>query len=528
MQIICPNCGSKSPIEAGSLVTQTRIVCARCAVEFSAELSDEQKAEPAASAAERGIELFRTDEVAPACQAQPGPLAEVAAPAEPAEVIIAGEVAAVEPAHEAVSAAEVLPAAEVSTAVETSTVAEDAVEVAAVEATPAVEYSHADADAHEVLSLPEHALLVNEAAAAAVAAEVDHSNVLEDVFAAWNQSRESKPAAAAVAAAPVAAAEDYVTSPLSPDYEAALREDHQHEVELPERHPAEALEAPTKSLEASADESVKTVETAAEEAVETPAEAAAETAVETADDWREPAQPAFPDVPVAPQVAAARSFDGYGLGVRLMRVSPLWLLVSGLTFISFVVFCNWFFVPANLAQAEAVRPAARRNEATNRSLSSAASTADLAAARPDSRNSGTAPASLPAEAEIVNASVKTEETTPAPAATPAAPAPTAEPVATPKAEQPKAAETVAAQPAPAGKFTVQVGSYNAAVEAEARASNLRSAGQSVRVVEVEIPRRGKWYRVYVGGFASRADAESHGKALRERGLAESYIATDSQ
>src|SRR3712207_5816608 len=36
MQIICPNCGSKSPIEAGSLVTQTRIVCARCAVEFSA------------------------------------------------------------------------------------------------------------------------------------------------------------------------------------------------------------------------------------------------------------------------------------------------------------------------------------------------------------------------------------------------------------------------------------------------------------------------------------------------------------
>ena len=509
MQIICPNCGSRSPIEAGSLVTQTRIVCARCAVEFSAELTDEQKAAPKASADERGIVLFRADEAAPALPAQPVPPAGVAAPAE---VVLAAEVAAVE------SAPEVLPAAEV------------AVEVAAVETAPAVGDAPAAADAHEILSLPEDALLANAATAAADLSEADHSNILEDVFAVWNQSRESKPEAGAVAAAPVAAAEDYVTSPLSPDYEAALREDHQHEVEPAERPSAETLEASTKAHHESGDESAKPVEAAAKEAAETPAEAAQE----TADEWREQAQPAFADLPVAPQVAAARSFDGYGLGVRLMRVSPLWLLVSGLSFISFVVFCNWFFVPANLAQAEAVRPAARRNEATNNSLANAASAADLAAARPDSRNSSTAPAPLPAEAEIVNASVKTEETHPAPAATPAAPAPTTEPAAAPKAgqpkaeQQPKAVETVAAQPAPTGKFTVQVGSYNAAGEAEARASGLRSAGQSVRVVEVEIPRRGKWYRVYVGGFASRADAESHGRSLRERGLAENYIATETQ
>jgi cell division protein FtsN len=103
-----------------------------------------------------------------------------------------------------------------------------------------------------------------------------------------------------------------------------------------------------------------------------------------------------------------------------------------------------------------------------------------------------------------------------------------EPTATPKAVQPKAAEPAAAQPATAGKFTVQVGSYSTPAEAEARAAGLRSAGQAVRVAEVEIPKRGKWYRVYVGGFASRADAESHGKSLRERRLAESFIATESQ
>ncbi|HEY9284606.1 MAG TPA: hypothetical protein VIP46_14215, partial [Pyrinomonadaceae bacterium] len=357
MQIICPNCGSKSPIEAGSLVTQTRIVCARCAVEFSAELSDEQRVAPPAAADERGIELFRADEEAPVSQT--APLAEVS---EPAEVVLAEDAADAEPAHEVLPPAEVPPAAEVAHAVS------PAFEVAAVETVPAVGDSQATSDACEVLSLPEDALPANEAAAATVAAEVDQSNVLEDVFAVWNQSRESNSEADAAAAVPVAAAEDYVTNPLSPDYEAARREDQQREIEAAERHSDEVVEAPTKALEAAADEHAAPAEAAAEEA----AEATDETANETADDWREPVRPASADAPVAPQVAAAQSFDGYGLGVRLLRVSPLWLLVSGLSFISFVIFCNWFFVPANLAQAEAARPAARRNEATNRPLANAA------------------------------------------------------------------------------------------------------------------------------------------------------------
>jgi cell division septation protein DedD len=508
MQIICPNCGSKSPIEAGSLVTQTRIVCARCAVEFAAELSDEQKAAPAPAAEERGIELFSAGEVAPVFHAQPVSAPELAAP-PPAEVASADEAVAAEPVVEFVH--ETLPAAGVS----------PAVEVAAVEAAPADQDSHAAAacDVYEVLSLPEEAVLPNEAVTRAAAAEAylaagaDHSNVLEDVFAAWHQARESRPEADTSPAESNAAPGDYVTSPLSPDYEAAVGEGHRTEAELTEPPPAEVLETPARVLEASTNGPAGPVEDAPEEAAE------------TADNEREPVHASFADAGVPPQGAAAQSFDGYGLGVRLMRVSPLWLLVSGLSFISFVVFCNWFFVPANLAQAEAVRPASRRNEATNRSLASAA---DPAAERPDSRNSGTSAATLPAEAEIVNASVKVEEPTPAPTAPPAMPAPTAEPTPAPKAEQPKAAEAVAAQGAPAGKYTVQVGSYNAPAEAEARAANLRSAGQSVRVVEVEIPKRGKWYRVYVGGFASHGEAESHGKSLRGRGLAESYIATEAQ
>ncbi|HLL74019.1 MAG TPA: SPOR domain-containing protein [Pyrinomonadaceae bacterium] len=452
MQIICPNCGSKSPIEAGSLFTQTRIVCARCAVEFAAELSDEQPANAPASAAadERGIELFRAAEVTPFSHARPVQVTE--APAAPA--------------------ADGLPAP--------------------------VSY------VYEVLSLPEEALLSGEAATETPAADADHANVLEDIFAAWNQSREAKSEAVAPPAESTAAADDYVTSPLDPVYEASLREERLPETELTRKPSAEVFESAG-------------------------GRPAAEAAVEAAedDDEREPAHAPFADVSIPPQVAAQSfdtSLDTYGLGVRLMRVSPLWLLISGLSFISFVVFCNWFFVPANLAQADPSRRASLRNEATNRSTASEASSAVAVNESPGARPSGS---TQPAEAEVVNAPVKVEGPAPAPTAPPATPAPTARPAATPNAEQPKPAEAVS-QPAPAGKFAVQVGSYSSPAEAEGRAAKLRSAGQAVRVAEVEIPKRGKWYRVYVGGFGSRGEAESHGKSLRERGLAESYIATEAQ
>jgi cell division protein FtsN len=209
----------------------------------------------------------------------------------------------------------------------------------------------------------------------------------------------------------------------------------------------------------------------------------------------------------------------YGLGVRLMRVSPLWLLVSGLSFISFVVFCNWFFVPANLAQAGVMRPAALRNEATNRSHATGA--AEPASPRPDSSDNDASCATLPDGAEVVNASARNEA--PAPTAPAATPAPETKPAVAVKVSEP-----AAAQPAPAGRFTLQVGSYTAAGEAEARAAGLRAAGQTVRVAEAEIPKRGKWYRVYVGGFGSRGEAEAHGKGLRERGIAESFIAAEAQ
>ncbi len=71
--------------------------------------------------------------------------------------------------------------------------------------------------------------------------------------------------------------------------------------------------------------------------------------------------------------------DKYGLGLRLMRVSPMWLLLSGLLFISFVVFCNWVTMPNAQAGVQGGGNDARRainlrptvNQATNQPVSGA-------------------------------------------------------------------------------------------------------------------------------------------------------------
>lgn len=224
---------------------------------------------------------------------------------------------------------------------------------------------------------------------------------------------------------------------------------------------------------------------------------------------------------------AAQNFDKYNVGVRLMQASPVWLLVSGLSFISFIVLCNWFFVPNNLAQAEPQRPSARANQAMNLAADQSVAPTALPASPADEAADASAdaqPATRPVE-------------TPAPTAeqpSPPQPAPTSSPIpATPQPAAPAAVASAPAEPAreqsagsssaAEGKFTLQVGSYNVAAEAEARAKSLQAAGVEARVAQVEIPKRGTWYRVQAGRFASREEAERAGRQLREKNLAASYL-----
>lgn len=219
---------------------------------------------------------------------------------------------------------------------------------------------------------------------------------------------------------------------------------------------------------------------------------------------------------------AEQSFDKYSVGVRLLQVSPMWLLVTGLSFISFIVLCNWFFVPVNLAQADVTRPAVRGNQATNQPAEQVVAPslpADEATDAPEVAQPGARPAESPAQAAA--------QPTPEPA--PATAAPVAPPADDKKAAVPVAAapqESTESKSDPNGKFTLQVGSYNVAAEAEARAAGLKAAGVEARVAQVEIPKRGTWYRVQAGRFASREEAERNGRQLREKGLAASYLTAE--
>lgn len=218
--------------------------------------------------------------------------------------------------------------------------------------------------------------------------------------------------------------------------------------------------------------------------------------------------------------------DAYGMGVRLMRVSPLWLLVTGLSFISFIVFCNWLIKPTGRPGGSLI--AAANNHATNQSVNRVSVPASTAQSPVNSQVSQRAN-----ESGVAFIAAEAKEAMP-PAAAPsvepagARPAEAEAKQATPPASSNRADEAKEAKEAKEGKVTIQIGSYNAAAEAEARVANLKSAGFEARSVAVEIPKRGTWYRVQSGRFVSRDEAERYGKQLRDKGVVSSFITTDVQ
>ena len=216
--------------------------------------------------------------------------------------------------------------------------------------------------------------------------------------------------------------------------------------------------------------------------------------------------------------------DAYSMGVRLMRVSPLWLLLAGLTFISFIVFCNWLIKPSEQPGDGAGLMAAANNHATNQSANRATPASTTTAQSPVNRQvnpSSDVPgvAFIPTEAKEAPHAV--------PAVAPNVPAAVAKPAVEekPAAPSPTSSRSGGAQE---GRVTVQVGSYNVAAEAEKLVGNLKSAGIEARSVKVEIPKRGTWYRVQSGRFVSRAEAERYGRQLRDKGVVSSFLTTDMQ
>ncbi|MBA2733291.1 MAG: SPOR domain-containing protein [Acidobacteria bacterium] len=74
-----------------------------------------------------------------------------------------------------------------------------------------------------------------------------------------------------------------------------------------------------------------------------------------------------------------------------------------------------------------------------------------------------------------------------------------------------------------GQFAVQLGSHNDVGLANEQAEKLRAAGFEPRVVSVDIPKRGRWYRVQSGSFSNRAEANRYGSQIVTKGAAENFV-----
>lgn len=197
----------------------------------------------------------------------------------------------------------------------------------------------------------------------------------------------------------------------------------------------------------------------------------------------------------APAASPAAAPDFYAVGVRLIKMSPVWLLALTGGFALLLLVLSW------------VRPAG--------------GDVDAAAIPNDAKSVAVVqypetPADSKPSVETV-AETKTAEHAQPSNATPA-------PDAAKPAEQKKEPAKVSTPASDSsGKFTVQVGSFNVESQANERISSLRSAGFDARSTTVQIPGRGTWHRVQVGRFREREDASKTAAQLREKGAAPSSM-----
>jgi cell division septation protein DedD len=76
-----------------------------------------------------------------------------------------------------------------------------------------------------------------------------------------------------------------------------------------------------------------------------------------------------------------------------------------------------------------------------------------------------------------------------------------------------------------GNITIQAGSYNDQAQANDRVAKLKAANETARIVPVNLPGKGMWYRVQIGRFASREQAASYANQLRAKNLVQEFLVT---
>lgn len=114
---------------------------------------------------------------------------------------------------------------------------------------------------------------------------------------------------------------------------------------------------------------------------------------------------------------------------------------------------------------------------------------------------------LPTEKPPVKAAAKTAE----------------KPKEKPKAEPKKTAKVDDKAKAGGGKFTIQVSAFQNRGQADHLVSNLKNKGYDAYIAQAVIPGKGIWFRVRIGHYASRDDAQKTANTLKRKEGISTYV-----
>ena len=78
------------------------------------------------------------------------------------------------------------------------------------------------------------------------------------------------------------------------------------------------------------------------------------------------------------------------------------------------------------------------------------------------------------------------------------------------------------------RYAVQVGSYPDLAQANAAIKLWKSKGYDTYIMIADIPDRGRWYRVRLGGFATHTDAEAYQHQLTDREGVDALVVVNEQ
>lgn len=226
-----------------------------------------------------------------------------------------------------------------------------------------------------------------------------------------------------------------------------------------------------------------------------------------------------------PGPAALASGNNYRThsGMRVLRTSPIILIFCGIVFASLIFLLDLKAqTDTRVEQQASASPAVSNSPAENQTAAvnvrEEKVQASVPVATPQPSATPAALTTAPSPSPTPDSQNKAEEFAGQHAA-PAPGTPVSGDVETSGVEATSASTTSADQ----GNYTLQVGSFNDLAEASERVARLGLLGIKAYVARVEIPRRGTWYRVQTGSFASREEAARYGTQLRNKGSVPDFI-----